>query len=334
MPAQRAAQVVTVHDLVLSRRAGAHPGRDPPRLPRSGRVARTPGGCRRSPCPSPRRNRSERGSASTPDRIAICPTAHRPGPPAGLQSPRPHPVHRHARAPQERGDACSAPMPSSSPASPDAPPLVLAGATDAGAARSVLDDLAEPPLSGRVAPLGYVSGAERERLYRERVDARAAVVRRRLRPAGARSDDGRRARVCRRRGALPEVVGDAGVAGRSDDVAGLAAAMHRVLDEPGLARRLLAKRASFRPRRYQLGHERGALDRGLWSGSREAPIARVTRPLAHRHRRARAARRADRRRPLSRRAARALDGAARRRAPAFRALHARAAAPLVPGGHG
>ena len=39
------------------------------------------------------------------------------------------------------------------------------------------------------------------------------------------------------RGALPEVVGTAGVVVDPDDVTGIAFAMHRVLSEPGLARR-------------------------------------------------------------------------------------------------
>ena len=37
----------------------------------------------------------------------------------------------------------------------------------APACQPIVDELSRPPLAGRVRHLGYVSGAERERLYRE-----------------------------------------------------------------------------------------------------------------------------------------------------------------------
>jgi glycosyltransferase involved in cell wall biosynthesis len=88
--------------------------------------------------------------------------------------------------------------------------------------------------------VGYVSGAERERLYRE-----ASVV---VMPS---LDEGFGLPaleamtigvpvVVSSRGALPEVVGRAGLIVDPDDVDGLAAAMDRILTDPALARRCSA----------------------------------------------------------------------------------------------
>ncbi len=96
---------------------------------------------------------------------------------------------------------------------PDAPPLVLAGGLTPACA-SVLDDLARPPLAGRARHVGYVSGAERERLYR---DASMVVLPSFDEGFGLPALEAMTIgvpAVVSSRGALPEVVGAAGLVGR------------------------------------------------------------------------------------------------------------------------
>jgi glycosyltransferase involved in cell wall biosynthesis len=111
------------------------------------------------------------------------------------------------------------------------PPLKLAGKVTP-ACSTLLDDIRRPPLAGRVQHVGYVSGSAREALFREAsmivmpsfdegfgmpaLEAMAIGV-----PV-----------VAARRGALPVVVGDAGILVDADDDEALASAMERVLCDP------------------------------------------------------------------------------------------------------
>jgi glycosyltransferase involved in cell wall biosynthesis len=118
---------------------------------------------------------------------------------------------------------------------PDAPPLVLAGRIEP-ACQPLLEELARPPLAGRVRYMGYVSEPERERLYR----AASMVVLPSLDegfglPALEAMTIGVPV-VVSSRGALPEVVGRAGLIVDPLDVSGLAGAMDRILRDPALAR--------------------------------------------------------------------------------------------------
>jgi len=117
---------------------------------------------------------------------------------------------------------------------PDAPPLVLAGGV-APACRDLLDELARPPLAGRAKYAGYVNGIDRENLYRQ-----ASMV---VLPS---FDEGFGLPaleamtlgvpvVVSSRGALPEVVGQAGSVVGPDDVLGLTSAMERLLVDPAFA---------------------------------------------------------------------------------------------------
>jgi glycosyltransferase involved in cell wall biosynthesis len=119
---------------------------------------------------------------------------------------------------------------------PSAPPLKLAGKI-APACEGIADEIRRPPLAGRVEHVGYVSGPARELLYRE---ASMLVL-----PS---YDEGFGLPVLEamtigvpviasRRGALPEVAGDAGILVDPDDHEGFAAAMARILDDPAQARR-------------------------------------------------------------------------------------------------
>ncbi len=131
---------------------------------------------------------------------------------------------------------------------PDAPPLVLAGGVTP-ACRSLLDDLAKLAALGRARHVGYVSGAEREQLYRQ-----ASMV---VLPS---FDEGFGLPaleamtigvpvVVSSRGALPEVVGDAGLDRRPGRRAGMASAMERLLGDP-VSRAAARKRASFKRARF------------------------------------------------------------------------------------
>jgi glycosyltransferase involved in cell wall biosynthesis len=118
---------------------------------------------------------------------------------------------------------------------PDAPPLVLAGGvTDA--AGPWLRAIAEPPLAGRVQHLGYVESDRRYELY-----ARASmlVLPSHLEGFGIPVVEAMTVGVpviISNRGALPEVAGNAGLVVEADDAEGLAAAMRRYLLEPDTAR--------------------------------------------------------------------------------------------------
>jgi glycosyltransferase involved in cell wall biosynthesis len=123
---------------------------------------------------------------------------------------------------------------------PAAPRLVLAGRTVPESA-PVVEALKQPPLAGRATHIGYVPEAARESLFRN-----AAVL---VLPS---FNEGfglpvleamtvGRPVVASNRGAIPEVLGDAGVLVNPDDVDELTAALERVLRDQGLAAALGAR---------------------------------------------------------------------------------------------
>ena len=116
------------------------------------------------------------------------------------------------------------------------PPLVLAGRAGAGA-ETVLNRLKQQPFAGKVEHLGYVSDERRDRLFEQA----AMLVLPSLdegfgMPALEAMTRGVPV-VAANRGALPEVVGDAGLLVEPDPEA-LADAMKRILDNPALAQKL------------------------------------------------------------------------------------------------
>ena len=119
---------------------------------------------------------------------------------------------------------------------PDAPPLILAGNVTP-ACQVVLERIQQLPLAGRVRHVGYVSGAEREKLYREAsmlvlpsLDEGFGMPVLEAMTLGVPA-------VISNRGALPEVAGDAALVVDAEDPRGLAAAMERLLGDPALAAR-------------------------------------------------------------------------------------------------
>jgi glycosyltransferase involved in cell wall biosynthesis len=116
------------------------------------------------------------------------------------------------------------------------PPLVLAGRATPDA-DEWLARIATPPLAGRVRHLGYVAPGERERLY-----ASACVL---VLPSldegfGLTALEAMSAGVpvvASNRGSLPEVIGDGGIFIEPHDLDGLAAAIERIVIDPEEARR-------------------------------------------------------------------------------------------------
>jgi alpha-1,3-rhamnosyl/mannosyltransferase len=114
------------------------------------------------------------------------------------------------------------------------PALVLAGRATPDAA-DWLERLARPPLAGRVRHLGYVPDADREATYG---GARLLVMPSRDEGFGIPGLEAMSAGVpvvASRRGALPEVLGDAGTLVDPDDAEALATAMHRMLTDDAFA---------------------------------------------------------------------------------------------------
>jgi glycosyltransferase involved in cell wall biosynthesis len=120
------------------------------------------------------------------------------------------------------------------------PDLVLAGRATA-AARPWLDRIARPPLADRVRHIGYVQPANRRELY----DGARLLVQPSFEegfgiPVLEAMTLGIPV-VASNRGALPEVLGDAGLLVDPDDAAGMANAIERMIEDETFAATLAAK---------------------------------------------------------------------------------------------
>lgn len=117
---------------------------------------------------------------------------------------------------------------------PDAPRLVLAGGRPP-VVEPALEAGLNGPLASRIDALGYLEPHARTSVY---AGARMLVLPSRMEGFGLPVLEAMALGVpvlVSDRGALPEVAGDAGLVTAPDDLDGLAAAMERVLTEPGLA---------------------------------------------------------------------------------------------------
>jgi glycosyltransferase involved in cell wall biosynthesis len=131
---------------------------------------------------------------------------------------------------------------------PSAPPLWIAGG-QTEASGPWLRAMAEPPLAGHVKYLGYIQSDDRYALY---VQSSMLILPSHLEGFGMTALEAMAAGVptiLSRRGALPEVAGDAAAFVEPDDTTGLAAAMTRYLESPAAAaeasERGLARAARF-----------------------------------------------------------------------------------------
>jgi glycosyltransferase involved in cell wall biosynthesis len=267
IPTRRAARVVTIHDLYFleaQEHTEAEIRRDYAALARS----HAP----RADAVVVNSHDTARQVASRfgvpPDRITVC----YPGAPAWAARPAPAPagpilfigtiqprknvrvlVDAYARLVARR---------------PTAPELVLAGQAGQGSSQ-VLDGLAAPPVAGRAHYLGYVSDAEREALYRK---ASMVVVPSLHEGFGMTALEAMTVGVpviVANRGALPEVVGEAGLIVDPQDPDALAGAIERLLTDQALSTRCA-----------QLGIERSR--RFTWNAGAEALLDAYARAVERR----------------------------------------------------
>jgi glycosyltransferase involved in cell wall biosynthesis len=241
MPAQRAAQVTTIHDLYFldaPENTTAEIRRDYPSL--AGAHARRADHVITVSDYTARQIFSRLGVAA--DRVTICPNGAPRWTPLGdhdrLQAG--HVLFMGTIEPRKNVGALLRAYAGLLERRPDAPPLVLAGRLTE-ACLPLRDDLSRPPLAGHVHHLGYVEPSERERLYRQ---ASMVVLPSLDEGFGLPALEAMAIGVpvvVSARGALPEVVGRAGLIVEPDDIAGLTAAMERLLIDPVLARACAAE---------------------------------------------------------------------------------------------
>lgn len=156
----------------------------------------------------------------------------------------------------------------------DPPLLLLAGRAAPGAQRW-LERLNHAPLYGRVRHLGYVSDEERRRLYEE---ARLLVLPSFNEGFGLPVIEAMSIGVpvvASDRGALPEVLGDAGLLVNPDDANDIASAMTRYLEDP-----TFAALAAARGLRRSLGFSWKAAAEALHAAYRQAVAFRRERQRA------------------------------------------------------
>ena len=264
LPSRHAAQVVTIHDLdflVHPERVQAEVRRDYPAL-----VARHAHKADRIIVPSRyTAGTVERLLDVPPDRISICPEGAPEWPPAsGSRTATRQPGYLLFVGTLEARknvpgllDAYRVLL----ARRPDAPRLVLAGKTSPDAERW-LGALHEPPLEQRVEHAGYVEPDARRELY---ADAACLVMPSFDEGFGLPAVEAMSLGipvVAARRGALPEVLGDAGILVEPDQPGEIAAALERVLTEPGLAARLSAL-GRERARRVHVARMRRVDPRGV-----------------------------------------------------------------------
>jgi glycosyltransferase involved in cell wall biosynthesis len=241
IPARRAAQVVTIHDLFFMTspsQTRAEVRRDYPAL--AAAHARRAHAVITSTAYG-KRIVSDRLSVPE-DRIYVCP----PGAPSWQML---------GRSPNVPRDGCLLFLGTLEPRKnvgglldaysvlvrrlPGAPPLVLAGRPTA-AADEWMGRIHQPPLAGRVRYIGYVADSERERLY---AGARALVLPSLDEGFGLPALEAMSAGVpvvASNRGSLPEVLGDAGTFVDPGDALGLADALERILSDDAAATRAAA----------------------------------------------------------------------------------------------
>lgn len=137
------------------------------------------------------------------------------------------------------------------------PPLVLAGRT-VEQSESILRPVKEPPLAGHVRHLGYVDDAARRGLFEE---ASMLVIPSLDEGFGLPALEAMTAGVpviASRRGALPEVVGDAGTLVDPEDDVAFAAAIDALLADPE-RRRIHADEGAARARTFTWAESAGRL---------------------------------------------------------------------------
>jgi glycosyltransferase involved in cell wall biosynthesis len=247
-PSRRAAQVVTIHDidfLAHPERTTGEVRRDYPRL--AGDHARRAG---RVIVPS-RHTASDvtRVLGVPEERVILCPLgAPTWSDPTTGPSPDGYILFMGTLEPRKNVGALLDAYGRLLSRHPALPRLVLAGSPGAGA-RAWLDAIARPPLARHVEHIGYVNEGDRQRVY---CGARLLVMPSLNEGFGMPALEAMSLGipvVASDRGALPEVVGDAGLIASSTDGDALDRAIERVLMEPGLGASL-GRRGYERARQF------------------------------------------------------------------------------------
>ncbi len=164
---------------------------------------------------------------------------------------------------------------------PAAPRLVIAGGKSEQAAEW-LEQITRPPLAGHVDYLGYVPAERREELFR---GARVFVLPSFEEGFGLPALDAMAAGVpvvASNRGALPELLGDAGLLADPSDPSAIAAALERIASDDNL-RANLSLRGLDRAKPYTWDRTAAAV-RGAYEAALVARRERALTP-AHAHRR-------------------------------------------------
>jgi glycosyltransferase involved in cell wall biosynthesis len=236
LPARRAAQVVTIHDLDFLH----NPGRTGAEIRRDYGPLAKPHAARADAIVVPSRSTAhavidELGADA--DRVCLCPPGAPPWPARESWPDRGPILFLGTIEPRKNLDALLQAYESILARYPLAPDLVIAGKPTPEAAGTV-EALARASRSGKVQMKGYVPEAERRALF-----SSASVF---VMPS---LDEGFGMPVLEamtvgvpvvvsNRGALPEVVGDAGLLVDPTDVAQLASAIARIVTDRTLAERL------------------------------------------------------------------------------------------------
>jgi glycosyltransferase involved in cell wall biosynthesis len=163
---------------------------------------------------------------------------------------------------------------------PSMPKLVLAGAADPDAAHW-LEDIGHPPLAGHVEHLGYVPEEQRRKMYEV---ARVLVLPSFEEGFGLPALEAMAAGVpvvASNRGALPEVMGDAGVLVDPTDIEGLAAGIERMISDCAFADAAVAQGLN-RARQFSWQRTAGAV-RQAYEEAVAARFDRLQPAHAHRH---------------------------------------------------
>lgn len=233
MPARSARQVVTVYDLDFL----DHPERTRAEIRRDYATLAAPHARRAAAVitiSSFTAGEIARRLGVPRDRIVICSPGAPPWPARAAAAPRGPILFMGTLEPRKNLGALLAAYAQLREMDPAAPPLWLAGgATEASA--PWLRAIAQPPLEGHVRHLGYVESGGRYDLYAQ---ASMLVLPSHLEGFGMTVLEAMTAGVpaiVSRRGALPEVAGDAAQIVEPDDVRGLAVAMKRYLEDPAAA---------------------------------------------------------------------------------------------------
>jgi glycosyltransferase involved in cell wall biosynthesis len=234
MPARRAAQVVTIHDLYFldaPENTQAEIRRDYPRL--AERHAHRADAVVTVSAYSA--GRIEQRLAVPRDRLAVCPNGAPAWPALEHYNHGGHVLFMGTIEPRKNVGVLLQAYAQLLDRRPSSPPLVLAGGVSAGS-EPVLEAIRRPPLEGHVKHVGYVTGAMRERLYREAsmlilpsLDEGFGLPALEAMTLGIPV-------IVSSRGALPEVVGSAGTVIDANDASGFASAMDRLLSDESYAR--------------------------------------------------------------------------------------------------